>query len=190
MHEAQDPRTPLLERVKFLAIASSNLDEFFMKRIGGLKQQVAANVHQLSVDGRTPQQQIEECAEAVRELQRRMREVYLDGDTKPSCESLGAEDFYGHSWGFPGTETDGYAAIVRAERTAKGGTLAAMVRTRDTDKISFRKSCRIRLTYKHDLGEPYNPATRTGKAPALQPFVIGASIQVPYRSCIYYYSAN
>ena len=46
--EAQDPRNPLLERVKFLAIANSNLDEFFMKRIGGLKQQVAASVHQLT----------------------------------------------------------------------------------------------------------------------------------------------
>ena len=42
LHEAQDPRTPLLERVKFLAIVSANLDEFFMKRIGGLKQQVGA----------------------------------------------------------------------------------------------------------------------------------------------------
>ena len=44
LHEAQDPRTPLLERVKFLAIVSSNLDEFFMKRVGGLKQQVGAGV--------------------------------------------------------------------------------------------------------------------------------------------------
>ena len=40
------PRTPLLERVKFLAIVSANLDEFFMKRIGGLKQQVGAGVHE------------------------------------------------------------------------------------------------------------------------------------------------
>ncbi len=78
LHEAQDKRIPLLERVKFLAIASSNLDEFFMKRIGGLKQQLAANVHQLTVDGRTPQEQITECAAAVKELQLRMREVYLD----------------------------------------------------------------------------------------------------------------
>ena len=54
LNEAFDKRNPLLERVKFLAIANSNLDEFFMKRIGGLKQQVATNVHQLSVDGRTP----------------------------------------------------------------------------------------------------------------------------------------
>ena len=78
LHEAQDSRNPLLERVKFLAIASSNLDEFFMKRIGGLKQQVAAGVHQLSVDGRTPTQQIHECAETVKEMQLNMRRVYLD----------------------------------------------------------------------------------------------------------------
>jgi polyphosphate kinase len=56
LNEADDPRTPLLERVKFLAIVSNNLDEFFMKRIGGLKQQIAAGVHTPSVDGRTPQQ--------------------------------------------------------------------------------------------------------------------------------------
>jgi polyphosphate kinase len=42
LHEAEDSRNPLLERVKFLAILSSNLDEFFMKRIGGLKQQIGA----------------------------------------------------------------------------------------------------------------------------------------------------
>src|SRR5664279_345231 len=59
--EAEDERTPLLERVKFIAIVSSNLDEFFMKRIGGLKQQVGAGISELSVDGRTPQQQITEC---------------------------------------------------------------------------------------------------------------------------------
>ena len=44
LHEAEDERTPLLERVKFLAITAANLDEFFMKRIGGLKQQVEAGV--------------------------------------------------------------------------------------------------------------------------------------------------
>ena len=45
--EAEDERTPLLERVKFIAIVSSNLDEFFMKRIGGLKQQVGAGISEL-----------------------------------------------------------------------------------------------------------------------------------------------
>ncbi len=67
--EAEDERTPLLERVKFIAIVSSNLDEFFMKRIGGLKQQVGAGISELSVDGRNPQQQITECYAIVRELE-------------------------------------------------------------------------------------------------------------------------
>ncbi len=44
LHEAVDPRTPLLERVRFLAIFSSNLDEFFMKRVGGLRRQIDAGV--------------------------------------------------------------------------------------------------------------------------------------------------
>jgi polyphosphate kinase len=73
--EAEDERNPLLERVKFLAITASNLDEFFMKRIGGLKQQVAAGVHELTVDGHTPQWQIEACYEEVRAQERRQREI-------------------------------------------------------------------------------------------------------------------
>jgi polyphosphate kinase len=73
LSEAEDERSPLLERVKFLAISSSNLDEFFMKRIGGLKQQVVAGIHQLTPDGRTPQQQITECYAGVREIERRQR---------------------------------------------------------------------------------------------------------------------
>src|SRR6266498_3938020 len=60
LHEAEDERTPLLERIKFAAIVSNNLDEFFMKRIGGLKQQVGAGIRTLTVDGRSPKQQIEE----------------------------------------------------------------------------------------------------------------------------------
>src|SRR5258708_15549877 len=71
--EAEDARNPLLERLKFLAITASNLDEFFMKRIGGLKQQVAAGVHELTVDGRTPHQQIAECYAEIRDFQRRQR---------------------------------------------------------------------------------------------------------------------
>src|SRR5262252_1597869 len=66
--EAEDDRNPLLERVKFLAITGSNLDEFFMKRIGGLKQQVAAGVQEPTVDGRTPQQQIAECYAEIRDF--------------------------------------------------------------------------------------------------------------------------
>ncbi|HEY2387698.1 MAG TPA: polyphosphate kinase 1 [Candidatus Binatia bacterium] len=66
LHEAQDSHVPVLERIKFLAITASNLDEFFMKRIGGLKQQVAAGFRERSVDGRTPEQQIAECVAEIR----------------------------------------------------------------------------------------------------------------------------
>ncbi|TAF06338.1 MAG: polyphosphate kinase 1 [Nostocales cyanobacterium] len=60
LHEACDDRTPLLERLKFLAIFSSNLDEFFMVRVAALKQQVEAKVSPLTPDGRTPQQQLDD----------------------------------------------------------------------------------------------------------------------------------
>ncbi|WP_409070269.1 polyphosphate kinase 1 [Desulfobulbus sp.] len=67
-NESADVRNPLLERVFFLAVIGSNLDEFFMKRIGGLKQQVGAGLKLLSQDGRTPQQQIDESYATVRDL--------------------------------------------------------------------------------------------------------------------------
>lgn len=65
LSQAADQRLPLLERVKFLAIYGSNMDEFFMKRIGGLKQQVAAGIQDITVDGRTPRQQIEACCQMM-----------------------------------------------------------------------------------------------------------------------------
>ena len=76
LHEAEDPRNPLLERLKFLAIVSSNLDEFFMKRIGGLKQQLGAGMSIKTVDGRTPKEQIAACYEVVRQQESAQREVY------------------------------------------------------------------------------------------------------------------
>ena len=60
LHEAFDSRTRLLERLKFLAIFSSNLDEFFMVRVAALQQQVEARVSQLTPDGRTPGQQLDD----------------------------------------------------------------------------------------------------------------------------------
>ena len=70
LHEASDSRNPPLERLKFFAIFASNIDEFFMKRIGGLKLQAAAGVSALSIDGRTPQQQLREAREWVTEIER------------------------------------------------------------------------------------------------------------------------
>ena len=78
LNEGRDRRTPLLERIKFLAIAASNMDEFFMKRIGGLKQQIGAGVHKLTVDGRTPGQQLEECRIVMAEFRRQQRETFVD----------------------------------------------------------------------------------------------------------------
>lgn len=59
LHEAFDPRNPLLERLKFMAIFSTNLDEYFMVRISGLQQQVAAQVTQRTQDGMMPQEQLD-----------------------------------------------------------------------------------------------------------------------------------
>ena len=58
LHEAEDPRLPLLERVKFLAIFSSNLDEFYMVRVAGLRRQVIAGVTAASADGLKPIDQL------------------------------------------------------------------------------------------------------------------------------------
>ncbi|MFN6564665.1 MAG: polyphosphate kinase 1 [Nostoc sp. ChiSLP01] len=65
LHEACDDRTPLLERLKFLGIFCSNLDEFFMVRVAALKQQVEAKVSLLTPDGRTPQQQLDDIQSAL-----------------------------------------------------------------------------------------------------------------------------
>jgi polyphosphate kinase len=76
LHEAEDPRIPLLERLKFIAIVSANLDEFFMKRIGGLKQQIGAGLRELTLDGRTPRQQVIECHAVIRALEARKELAY------------------------------------------------------------------------------------------------------------------
>ncbi len=76
--EARDDRVPLLERLKFAAIAGSNLDEFFMKRIGGLKQQVGAGVQTRTIDGRTPEEQIAECYDRIRAHQDRKQQTLME----------------------------------------------------------------------------------------------------------------
>ncbi|OHB31678.1 MAG: RNA degradosome polyphosphate kinase [Desulfuromonadaceae bacterium GWC2_58_13] len=75
LYEANDKRIPLLERVKFTAIAGSNLDEFFMKRIGGLKQQVGAGVMERTVDGRIPQEQIRDSYTFIRRHQMEKQQI-------------------------------------------------------------------------------------------------------------------
>ena len=68
LYEALDERNPLLERLKFVAITSSNLDEFFRKRVGGLKRQHAAGVANLTLHGWTPDLQMRLIARHVRAM--------------------------------------------------------------------------------------------------------------------------
>lgn len=68
LHEALDERNPLLERLKFLSIFGTNLDEFYMVRVAGVRRQVAANVTTTTPDGMTPQEQLDAIAARVREL--------------------------------------------------------------------------------------------------------------------------
>jgi polyphosphate kinase len=66
LEEAHDENNPLLERAKFLAIYSSNMDEFFMVRVAGLMQQVAAGVTDVPADGLTPSEQLTAMRKKVR----------------------------------------------------------------------------------------------------------------------------
>ena len=75
---AADASVPLLERAKFLAIFSENLDEFFQVRVAGLKEQVAAGLGVASPDGRTPGQQLIEVRERVEVLVDRQQRLFLD----------------------------------------------------------------------------------------------------------------
>ena len=68
LHEAFDERNPLLERLKFLSIFSTNLDEFYMVRVAGLRRQVAAGVTAVPADGLSAQAQLDAIERRVREL--------------------------------------------------------------------------------------------------------------------------
>lgn len=77
LHEALDERTPLLERVNFLGIFTSNLDEFFMKRVGGFKSQIAAGVVSRSMDGLTAEEQLAAIRAAVTPMLRKQADCFL-----------------------------------------------------------------------------------------------------------------
>ncbi|GAC1498043.1 MAG: polyphosphate kinase 1 [Vulcanimicrobiaceae bacterium] len=88
LEEACDERIPLLERLKFIAIYGTNLDEFFMIRVAAIKQQIEAQVHKRSEDGRLPAEHLGAISERLRRsLERQMR--LLGNDMWPALERHG-----------------------------------------------------------------------------------------------------
>jgi polyphosphate kinase len=88
LEEAQDAQNPLLERIKFLSIVGSNLDEFFMVRVAGLKQQVSAGVVDVSADGLTPAEQLAAVRRAASRLMGDAR-AYLQKHLLPELDQAG-----------------------------------------------------------------------------------------------------
>lgn len=94
IQEAQDETVPLLERVKFLAIASSNLDEFFMIRVAGVRQQIEAGVVDESPDGMSPEEILEAIHARTVPMVHAMSECF-NGTLRPLLE---AEDIFIHDF--------------------------------------------------------------------------------------------
>ena len=82
LYQAMDERTPLLERLRFLAITENNLDEFVMKQVGGLKRVLGAGVVKPSPDGRGPAEQLDLVREGVRTMRTRLAQVWEE-DLRP-----------------------------------------------------------------------------------------------------------
>src|SRR5215469_14346866 len=88
LQEARDPENPLLERVKFLSIVSSNLDEFFMVRVSGLQKQAASGTQETSVDGLPAAIQLQRIREEVRHIVKEMQDL-LRNTLLPALEREG-----------------------------------------------------------------------------------------------------
>ena len=78
LEEALNPEVPLLEKVKFISIFCSNLDEFYMIRIAGIKEQIAANVEEPSIDGLTPIEQLKKVEKALKPLLKTLDNFWTD----------------------------------------------------------------------------------------------------------------
>jgi polyphosphate kinase len=76
MEEALNPELPLLEKVKFISIFFSNLDEFYMIRVSGLKEQIAANILEPTIDGLTPLAQVQKIEKALQPMLEQLNDFW------------------------------------------------------------------------------------------------------------------
>src|SRR5438876_7648366 len=88
LEEASNPAHPLLERVRFLSISDSNLDEFYMVRVAGLKELAAGGVPVESDDGMTPEQQLAAIAEIAGRLVPRQQRCWADLEERLRAEGI------------------------------------------------------------------------------------------------------
>jgi polyphosphate kinase len=154
IEEARNPQHPLFERVRFLSISASNLDEFYMVRVAGLKGQVNAGVSEPSVDGLTPKEQLEQINEAARELFHQQDSVWnelrellvkegvhvvsqdeLEDDERSGLESRFLDHIFpiltplavDPAHPFPFIPNLGHALVLQLVRIADGETMRALI---------------------------------------------------------------
>ena len=152
--EATNPAYPLLERLRFLSICGSNLDEFMMIRLAGIVGQVRSDVAEISIDGRTPSQQLAVITTKLRELeqgqQKALRElrpllaergIHIKGEDRinDEAESWLRNYFEQHivpvitpqaidpAHPFPFVANEGIGALFTIERNEDGSQLVEMV---------------------------------------------------------------